>query len=72
MDKRVFKKTGEELQEFLQFRKKGYYLKNKKGKGSYDRSKFKKGEISLDKAFDLAKKIESKMSQDKNNQEAAY
>ena len=31
--------------------------------------KFKKGEISLDKAFELAKKIESKMSQDKNNQE---
>ena len=31
--------------------------------------KFKKGEISLDKAFELAKKVESKMSQDKNNQE---
>lgn len=33
--------------------------------------KFKKGEISLDKAFELAKKIESKMSQDKNNEERA-
>ena len=44
MDKQVFKKTGEELQQFLEFRKKGYYLKNKKGNGSYDRSKFKKGE----------------------------
>ena len=44
MDKQVFKKTEEELQQFLEFRKKGYYLKNKKGKGSYDRSKFKKGE----------------------------
>ena len=44
MDKQVFKKTGEELQQFLEFRKKGYYLKKKKGKGSYDRAKFKKGE----------------------------
>ena len=44
MDKQVFKKTGEELQQFLDFRKRGSFIKNKKGKGSYDRSKFKKGE----------------------------
>lgn len=31
--------------------------------------KFKKGDINLDKAFDLIKKIESKMSSEKNNQE---
>lgn len=44
MNKEIMKKSGEELQEFLAFRKRGYWLKNKKGKGSYDRSKFKKGE----------------------------
>ena len=35
------KKTGEELQGFLAFRKRGYWLKNKKGKASYDRKRFK-------------------------------
>ena len=44
MSKEEQKKTDEELQGFLAFRKRGYYVKNKKGKGSYDRSKFKKGE----------------------------
>lgn len=34
------KKTGEELDGFLAFRKRGYWLKNKKGKGSYDRHVF--------------------------------
>lgn len=33
------KKTGEELQGFLAFRKRGYWLKNKKGKASYDRAR---------------------------------
>lgn len=44
MNKEEFKKVGEELQDFLQFRKRGYWVKNKKGRGSYDRQKFKKGE----------------------------
>ena len=44
MSKEEQKKTGEELQGFLAFRKRGYYVKNKKGKGSYDRAKFKKVE----------------------------
>ena len=44
MNKQVFKKTDEELQQFLEFRRKGYFIKSKKGKGSYNRSKFKKGE----------------------------
>ena len=35
------KKTGEELQGFLQFRKRGYWVKNKKGKASYNRAQFK-------------------------------
>lgn len=42
VDKRVNKKSKEELQEYLQFRRRGYYVKSKKGKGSYDRRTFKK------------------------------
>ena len=42
MKKQAFKKTGEELQGFLQFRKRGYWVKNKKGKASYDRAQFKR------------------------------
>lgn len=48
MSKAEQKKSGEELQGFLAFRKRGYYVKNKKGKGSYDRAKFKKGEEQED------------------------
>ena len=41
-DKRVNKKTGEELQQYLAFRRKGSKVPAKKGKGSYDRKSFKK------------------------------
>lgn len=44
MDKRVMKKTGEELQMYLAFRKRSFAVPSKKGKGSYNRAKFKKGE----------------------------
>ena len=44
VDKRIFKKEGEELQQYLHFRKRGGSVKPKKGKGSFDRKKFKKGE----------------------------
>lgn len=37
MDKTIFKKTGEELQEFLKFRKRSSKVKAKKGKGSFSR-----------------------------------
>ena len=37
MDNRVFKKSSEELQEYMEFKRRGYYVKSKKGKGSYDR-----------------------------------
>ncbi len=47
MDKRVNKKTGEELQQYLQWRRRGSQVPAKKGKGSYDRKNFKKG---LDKS----------------------
>jgi hypothetical protein len=43
-DKRVNKKTGEELQQYLAWRRKGGKVPAKKGKGSYDRKAFKKGE----------------------------
>ena len=42
MDRRCFKKTGEELQQYLAFRRRGSKVENKKGKGSYNRQKFKK------------------------------
>lgn len=38
MDKACFKKTGDELQSYMHFRKRGFKLKNKKGKGSFERS----------------------------------
>ena len=44
MDRRCFKKTGEELQQYLAFRRRGSKVANKKGKGSYNRQKFKGGE----------------------------
>ena len=42
IDKRMFKKEGEELQQYLAFRRKAGRVPAKKGKGSYDRKKFKK------------------------------
>ena len=44
MDKRVNKKSPEELQEYLAFRRRGFKVPAKKGKGSYDRKKMKRGE----------------------------
>lgn len=44
MDKRVFKKSNAELQEYLQFQRRGSKVEPKKGKGSYTRKqKHKKG-----------------------------
>lgn len=43
MNKQFLKKSGEELQDFLMFRQRGTKVKNKKGKGSYNRQNFKKG-----------------------------
>ena len=42
-DKRMLKKEGEELQQYLAFRRKAGRIPAKKGKGSYDRKNFKKG-----------------------------
>lgn len=43
MDKRMFKKEGEELQQYLAFRRKVGRVEAKKGKGSYKRNQKHKG-----------------------------
>lgn len=43
MNKREFKKSKEELRGYLQFKRHGYLIENRKGKGSYKRyNKYKK------------------------------
>lgn len=43
MSKEINKKTGEELQQFLAWRRKASAVPSKKGKGSYKRADFKRG-----------------------------
>lgn len=43
MNKSIFKKSTEELQEYLKFKRRGSRVENKKGKSSYKRQKFKQG-----------------------------
>lgn len=44
LDKKMFKKSPEELQQYIHFKKRGFAIDNKKGKGSYTRkTKHKKG-----------------------------
>ena len=46
MDKQVLKKTNEELEMYMHFKKRGFKVDNKKGKGSYKRTpKHKKSDI---------------------------
>ena len=37
LNKRIFKKSPEELEQYMQFRRRGSRVENKKGKGSYQR-----------------------------------
>ena len=37
IEKRMFKKSPEELQLYLHFKKRGFKIENKKGKGSFKR-----------------------------------
>lgn len=54
MNKEYLKKTGEELQEYLRFRRRGIKLPIKKGKGSeYNRSKEKKKLLTNMKMCDI-------------------
>lgn len=43
MDKRMFKKTGDELQDYLRIMRKHTVVPAKKGKGSYSRKRKHKG-----------------------------
>jgi hypothetical protein len=44
VDKKMFKKSPEELEQYIHFKKRGFAIDNKKGKGSYSRkTKHKKG-----------------------------
>lgn len=43
INREIFKKEGEDLQQWLIFTRRGSKAKAKKGKGSYDRQEFKKG-----------------------------
>ena len=48
LDKRMFKKSPEELQEYMQFKRRGSSVQAKKGKGSYKRkNKHKNDEYRL-------------------------
>jgi stalled ribosome alternative rescue factor ArfA len=37
LDKKMFKKSAEELQEYMMFKRRGSVIPSKKGKGSYKR-----------------------------------
>ena len=37
LNKRIFKKSPEELEQYMQFKRRGSCVENKKGKGSYQR-----------------------------------
>lgn len=52
MDKRMFKKNNEELQQFLMFQRRGSKVAPKKGKGSYNRKKLKKSQEIQEKTLD--------------------
>ena len=51
MDNRMNKRSPEELEEYMEFKRRGYYVKSKKGKGSYDR-KSKSRELRKQKRID--------------------
>ena len=48
MNKQEKKMSQEELEGLLSFRKRGYFLKNKKGKGSYSRKEKHPNKENLD------------------------
>lgn len=47
VDKRMFKKSPEELQQYLHFKKRGFAIENKKGKGSFKRNPKYKNKIDF-------------------------
>lgn len=48
LDKRIFKKSPEELEQYMQFKRRGSRVESKKGKGSYNRKTKHKNDIYRD------------------------
>lgn len=45
MNKKIYKRSKEELQDYLMFKRKGYSVKPKKGKGSFKRKRYKEKDM---------------------------
>lgn len=48
IDKRIFKKSPEELEQYMQFKRRGSRVESKKGKGSYNRKPKHKNDMYRD------------------------
>ena len=48
IDKRIFKKSPEELEQYMQFKRRGSRVESKKGKGSYKRKAKHKNDMYQD------------------------
>ena len=48
IDKRIFKKSPEELEQYMQFKRRGSRVESKKGKGSYNRKTKHKNDMYRD------------------------
>ena len=48
IDKRIFKKSPEELEQYMQFKRRGSRIEAKKGKGSYNRKQKHKNDMYRD------------------------
>ena len=48
IDKRIFKKSPEELEQYMQFRRRGTRVESKKGKGFYNRKTKHKNDMYRD------------------------
>lgn len=48
IDKRIFKKSPEELEQYMQFKRRGTRVESKKGKGSYSRKTKHKKDVYRD------------------------
>ena len=48
IDKRIFKKSPEELEQYMQFKRRGSRVESKKGKGSYNRKTQHKNDMYRD------------------------
>ena len=48
IDKRIFKKSPEELEQYMMFKRRGSRVESKKGKGSYNRKSKHKNDMYRD------------------------